>query len=84
MNERMASGSGVLHYEEKDKATVSPDENINHDGSELSPSGESGCMGSGCCNPRNPRYRFAGLFFMCFLGFGEYFSVCILFYFLLL
>ncbi|KAF2365742.1 Major facilitator superfamily [Trinorchestia longiramus] len=34
---------------------------------------ETGCWGSSCCNPRRGPYRFVGMFFMCFLGFGSYF-----------
>ena len=33
--------------------------------------GETGCMGSPCCNPKRSPYRFIGLFFICFLGFGK-------------
>ncbi|KAA0201581.1 hypothetical protein HAZT_HAZT003892 [Hyalella azteca] len=30
-------------------------------------------MGSRCCDPKQGPYRFVGLVFMCFLGFGSYF-----------
>ncbi|KAK4314036.1 hypothetical protein Pmani_014655 [Petrolisthes manimaculis] len=33
----------------------------------------TGCGATACCNPRKGPYRFIGLIFMCFLGFGSYF-----------
>ncbi|CAL4130439.1 unnamed protein product, partial [Meganyctiphanes norvegica] len=50
-------------------------ENLNQQSSEddADLSGCGGCSNSTCCDPRRGPYRFAGLFFMCFLGFGSYF-----------